>query len=140
MGFFQGAFALRQGLQAGHRQHAGNGGHGGFLAHSAQKVSALLVLWKQGLDQGGFNELLTVRFKFGSFGARTQSGCCSIGRNFCMVVGGGVIATAAAFEHQGTIGVIRIKELRHGNLFSVKTRGSMQATRQLLAGFDYLVN
>jgi hypothetical protein len=38
-----------------------------------------------------------------------------------MVIGGGVIATTTALQHQGTIGVIRIKELRHGNLFSLKT-------------------
>jgi len=46
-----------------------------------------------------------------------------------------VIATTATFEHQWAIGVIGVKELRHGNLFSVKTRGTMQTTRQLLTGF-----
>ena len=64
VGFFEGGFFLRHGLQAGDRQHAGNGGHGGFLAHCAQKISTLLVLWKQGLDQGRFDELLAVGFKF----------------------------------------------------------------------------
>jgi hypothetical protein len=32
-----------------------------------------------------------------------------------------MIAPAAAFEHQGSIGVVRVKELRHGNLFSWNT-------------------
>ena len=119
--FFKRSFFLRHGLQTGHWQHAGNGGHGGFLAHRAQKVSALLVLWKQGLDQGGFNELLAVGFEFGSFRACTQSGCSGIGRYFRMMVCRRMISPATAFQHQGTIGVIGIKELRHGNLFSLNT-------------------
>jgi hypothetical protein len=50
-----------------------------------------------------------------------------------------VIATAAAFQHQGTIGVVRVKKLRHGNLFSVKTCVAMQTARQVSAGAVYFV-
>jgi hypothetical protein len=57
-----------------------------------------------------------------------------------MVVGRRVITPTAALQHQGTIGVVRVKELRHGgNLFSMKTRGSMQTTRQLSVACVYFV-
>jgi hypothetical protein len=50
------------------------------------------------------------------------------------VVGRRVITPATAFQHQGTIGVVGVKELRHGNLFSLKQfmkkRSSMQTTGQ----------
>lgn len=89
-----------------------------FLAHRAQKIAALFILWKQGLHQSSLDEFLAVSLKLGCLGTCTQCGGRSICRNFGMVVGRRMITPAAAFQHQGTIGVVRVKELRHGgNLF-----------------------
>jgi hypothetical protein len=130
VGFFEWAFFLGHGLQAGHGQHAGDGGHGGFLAHSAQEHAALLVLREQGLDQGGLDELLAVGLELGSLRAGTQLGGGGIGGHLGVVVGWRMIASAAALEHQGTVGVVGVKEFRHGGLALLKMPVSMQAAGQ----------
>jgi hypothetical protein len=130
VGFFQRAFALRQGLQAGHGQHAGNGGHGGLFAHGAQKHAALLVLRKQGLDQGGFDEFLAVSLELGGLRPGAQLRGCGIGRHFGVVIGRRMVAAAAALEHQGAVGVVRVKKFRHGKLALLKMLSPMQAVGQ----------
>ena len=138
--FFKRPFVLSHGLQTGNRQHTGNGGHGCSLAHCAQEVASLCILWKQGLHQSSLDKFLAVSLKLGCLGACTQCGCRSICRDFGMVIGRRVITPATAFQHQGTIGVVGVKELGHGgNLFSMKTRGSMQTTRQLSVACTYFV-
>jgi hypothetical protein len=41
-----------------------------------------------------------------------------------------MITAAAALEHQGAVGVVRVKKFRHGNLALLKMLRSMQAVGQ----------
>jgi hypothetical protein len=80
VGLFQRAFLLRHGLQAGHGQHTGNGGHGRALAHRAQEAAAHRVLREYGLDQRGFDELVAVGLELAAQAAPAQFNGSGIGR------------------------------------------------------------
>jgi hypothetical protein len=41
-----------------------------------------------------------------------------------------MVAAAAALEHQGAVGVVRVKKFRHGKLALLKMLRSMQAAGQ----------
>jgi hypothetical protein len=41
-----------------------------------------------------------------------------------------MVTAAAALEHQGAVGVVRIEKFRHGNLALLKMLKSMQAVGQ----------
>jgi hypothetical protein len=41
-----------------------------------------------------------------------------------------MVTAAAALEHQGAVGVVRIKKFRHGNLALLKMLNTMQAAGQ----------
>jgi hypothetical protein len=41
-----------------------------------------------------------------------------------------MVAAAAALEHQGAVGVVRIEKFRHGNLALLKMLNTMQAAGQ----------
>jgi hypothetical protein len=85
-----------------------------FLPTARKKLRRSASCGNKALTKSSLDELLAVSLKLGCLGACTQCGCGSIGRDFGMVVGRRVITPTAAFQHQGTIGVVGVKELRHG--------------------------
>lgn len=109
------ALLLGDGLQTGYRQHAGDSRHRGAATDCTQKAPAHLVLRKQGLDQGGLNEIIAVGLKLSALTALAQflSRCL---RLHCLLVGLLAFMTAATATHQKRfVRVIGVKVGTHGS-------------------------
>ncbi len=130
VGFFQRALVLRHGLQARHRQHAGDRGHGRALADRAQEQAALLVVREQRFHERGFDELIAIGLELGGLAAAAQLDGRAVGRDLGVVVGHGVVAPAAALHHERAIGVVGIEEFGHGAPRELMTGCALQATGQ----------
>lgn len=69
----------------------------------------------------------------GGFAAGAQGGGGSVGVRFGVVVGQRVVAATAALHHQGAIGVVRVKEVRHGTPRELLVPAPLQGAGQLSA-------